>query len=167
MSGGNIPAQFISAVKKGVDDALRAGVMGYPVVDAQVTVLDGAAHVKDSNELAFRLAAAEATREALRQAHPVLLEPIMKVELATPTEHQGDLLGDLNRQARQGLAVEAKSQGTVLQSEVPLAGLWGYANAIRSLSRGRAAYSMTPSRFDVLPANLPLEVLGNKKTATR
>jgi elongation factor G len=164
VSGGNIPAQFISAVRKGIDDALRSGVNGYPMVDVQVSILDGAAHVKDSNELAFRLAAAEATRDALRRAQPVLLEPIMKVELATPAEHQGDLLGDLNRRRGKVLAVEAKSQGTVVQAEVPLAGLFGYANAIRSLSRGRAAYSMSPSHFEVLPANLVVEVIGDKKT---
>ena len=151
VSGGNIPSQFHAAVRKGILDAAKDGVLGYTLVDAHVSVLDGAAHVKDSNEPAFRLAAAEALRMALRNAGPVLLEPVMRVELAMPVEHQGDLVADLNRRRSKILGIENRTTGAVLNAEVPLAELWGYANAIRSLSRGRAAYSMTPSHFDQVP----------------
>jgi len=151
VSGGSIPSQFHAAVRKGILDAAKDGVLGYTLVDAHVRVLDGAAHVKDSNEMAFRLAAADALRTALRNAGPVLLEPVMKVELAMPVEHQGDLVADLNRRRSQILGIENRTTGAVLNAEVPLAELWGYANAIRSLSRGRAAYSMTPSHFDQVP----------------
>ncbi len=151
VTGGNIPSQFHAAVRKGILDAARGGVLGFTLVDAHVCVLDGAAHVKDSNEMAFRLSAADALREALSKAGPVLLEPVMKVELATPVEHQGDLVADLNRRRSKILGIENRTTGAVLNAEVPLAELWGYANAIRSLSRGRAAYSMTPSHFDQVP----------------
>jgi elongation factor G len=151
VSGGNIPSQFHAAVRKGILDAAKDGVLGFAVVDTHVSVLDGAAHVKDSNEMAFRLAAAEALRMALRNAGPVLLEPVMHVELAMPVEHQGDLVADLNRRRSHILGIENRTNGAVLNAEVPLAELWGYADAIRSLSRGRAAYSMTPSHFDQVP----------------
>jgi elongation factor G len=159
VSGGNIPSQFIGAVRKGIEEAARGGVLGYPLVDAEVSILDGAAHVKDSNEPAFRLAAAEALRIALRGAGPVLLEPIMKVELSTPIEHQGDLLGDLNRRRGKVLGIETGSTGAVVNAEVPLGELWGYANAIRSLSRGRAAYSMTPAHFAQVPESVASAML--------
>lgn len=151
VTGGNIPAQFQAAVRKGILEAAKSGVLGYPLVDARICVLDGAAHVKDSNEIAFRLAGAEALRLALRQAGPVLLEPVMRVELAMPVEHQGDLVADLNRRRSKILGIENRTNGAVLNAEVPLAELWGYANAIRSLSRGRAVYSMTPAHFELVP----------------
>ena len=159
VSGGNIPHQFHSAVRKGIEDAARTGALGHTLVDAQITVLDGAAHVKDSNEIAFRLAAAEALRMALRRAGPVLLEPIMRVEVNTPLEHQGDLLADLTRRRAKILQVENRTLGAEIKAEVPLRELWGYANAIRSLSRGRAAYSMTPSHFEPVPAAVANELL--------
>jgi elongation factor G len=161
VTGGNIPSQFIGAVRKGIEEAARGGVLGYPLVDAEVSILDGAAHVKDSNEPAFRLAAAEALRIALRRAGPVLLEPIMKVELSTPIEHQGDLLGDLNRRRGKVLGIETGPTGAVVIAEVPLGELWGYANAIRSLSRGRAAYSMTPAHFAQVPESVASAMLKN------
>jgi elongation factor G len=151
VEGGNIPSRFRGAVRKGIQDAARDGVLGHPLVDAHVRVLDGAAHVKDSNELAFRLAAGEALRTALQRAGPVLLEPIMKVKLDAPVEHQGELLTDLNRRRGKVLCIGTSATGALVTAEVPLAELWGYANAIRSLSRGRAAYSMTPSHFSQAP----------------
>jgi elongation factor G len=157
VTGGNIPSQFHSAVRKGIEEAARNGVLGHPLVDAQVVILDGAAHAKDSNEIAFRLAAAEALRMALRRAGPVLLEPVMRVELSTPVEHQGDLIADLGRRRGHVLDMENRVTGAIVQAEVPLGELWGYANAIRSLSRGRAAYSMTPSHFQPVPAGTLLE----------
>jgi elongation factor G len=159
VSGGCIPVQFHSAVRKGLEEAARNGALGYTLVDTQVTVLDGAAHVKDSNEMAFRIAAAEALRMALRRASPVLLEPVMKVDLATPMEHQGDLLGDLTSRRAKITQVENRVLGAEISAEVPLRELWGYANAIRSLSRGRAAYSMTPAHFQQVPAIVANELL--------
>ncbi|MDR3378275.1 MAG: elongation factor G [Verrucomicrobiae bacterium] len=159
VSGASIPVQFHSAVRKGLEEAARSGALGYTLVDTQITVLDGAAHVKDSNDMAFRIAAAEALQMALRRASPVLLEPVMKVDLATPLEHQGDLLGDLTSRRAKITQVENRVLGAEISAEVPLRELWGYANAIRSLSRGRAAYSMTPAHFQQVPAMVANELL--------
>jgi elongation factor G len=159
VTGGNIPSQYHSAVRKGVEDAAREGALGYVLVDAHVTVVDGDAHTNDSNDIAFRQAAAEALRMALRRAGPVLLEPVMRVEVGTPLEHQGDLLGDLTRRRAKILNVENQASVADIKAEVPLRELWGYANSIRSLSRGRAAYSMTPSRFEQVPAEAMVNML--------
>jgi len=160
VSGGNIPLQFLKAVRNGVQEGLQEGVLaGYPVVDVHVDILDGAAHEKDSNELAFKLAAASAVREALQKAKPRLLEPVMHVEVETPNEEQGDLLGELTRRRGNILAVEPGQNAVVLNAQVPLAELWGYANAIRSLSRGRASYSMTPSHFERVPDGLVEKII--------
>jgi elongation factor G len=158
VTGGNIPSQFHSSVRKGIEDAARNGVLGHQLVDAHVRILDGAAHVKDSNDMAFRIAAADALRIALRRAGPVLLEPVMKVELSTPADYQGDLLADLNRRRSKVLGIENRITGALVNAEVPLSELWGYANAIRSLSRGRAAYSMTPSHFAQVPVAVANEL---------
>jgi elongation factor G len=160
VSGGNIPLQFVKAVRNGVQDGLMEGVLaGYPVVDVHVDILDGAAHAKDSSELAFRLAAAAAVREAMSKARPLLLEPVMRVEVDTPGEEQGDLLGDLTRRRGNILAVEAGQNSVLLTAQVPLAELWGYANAIRSLSRGRASYSMMPSHFERVPEGVTAKIV--------
>ncbi len=155
--GGVIPRQFLAACRKGVEEALQSGVLGgNPVVDVAVEIIDGQAHAKDSNELAFRMAAIYAVKDALRQAGAILLEPIMAVECVAPDEYRGDLLGDLNRRRGRIVGVEEQVRGAdsmevTLQAEAPLAELFGYANAIRSLSRGRASYSMRPARFEPVP----------------
>ncbi len=157
--GGAIPRQFLAACRKGVEEALADGVLGgHPVVDVAVEIIDGQAHAKDSNELAFRLAAIFAVKDALRQAGAILLEPIMAVECVAPDECRGDLLGDLHRRRGRVVGVEEQSRGAghldvTIQAEAPLAELFGYANAIRSLSRGRASYSMRPARFAPAPAS--------------
>jgi elongation factor G len=159
VSGGNIPMQFMKAVRNGIRDGLQEGVLaGYPVVDLHVDILDGAAHAKDSSDEAFRLAAFAAVRDAVRRAGPRLLEPIMKVEVDAPCEEQGDLLGDLTRRRANIVAVESGTSHVMLKAHVPLGELWGYANAIRSLSRGRASYSMTPSHFERLPDAMALKL---------
>jgi elongation factor G len=164
VSGGNIPLQFLKAVRNGVQEGLQEGVLaGYPVVDVHVDILDGAAHEKDSSDVAFRLAAASAVREALQKAKPLLLEPVMRVEVETPNEEQGDLLGDLTRRRGNILAVEPGRNTVVLNAQVPLAELWGYSNAIRSLSRGRASYSMTPSHFERVPDGLAAKIVTSTK----
>jgi len=162
--GANIPPQFIKAVRHGIEDSLKNGVLaGYPVVDLHIDILDGAAHVKDSNELAFRLAASAAMRAALREANPRLLEPVMCVEVDTPGEAQGDLISDLNRRRGRIVSVETCPTNVVVKAQVPLGELWGYANAIRSLSRGRASYSMTPSHFETVSDELTSEIMQAKK----
>ena len=165
VSGGNIPIQFLKSVRKGVKDGLQEGVLaGYPVVDVHIDILDGAAHEKDSSDLAFQLAAASAVREALQKAKPVLLEPMMRVEVDAPGEDQGDLLGDLTRRRGNILAVEAgQNEAVLVNAQVPLAELWGYASAIRSLSRGRASYSMVPSHFERVPDVLATEIVKASK----
>lgn len=160
VQGGSIPSQFMRSVHAGIESALEAGVLrGSPVVDVNVTILDGSAHAKDSSDLAFRQAAVEATREALRLAGPVLLEPLMEVECTGPDENQGDLLGDLGRRRGHVLSMGASSSGgtAVIRAEVPLAELFGYAGAIRSLSRGRASYVMRPARYQRVPENSRVE----------
>jgi elongation factor G len=158
--GGAIPKQWISACLKGVDDALREGALGgYPVVDVAVELVDGDFHAVDSNDIAFRLAAAAAVKQALREAGPVLLEPVMKVECNVSTEYQGDILGDLNRRRGKIVSVSMEQGAAVIKAVVPLVEMFGYANSIRSLSRGRAAYSMEPSHFEQAPSNKIDELL--------
>ncbi len=153
--GGSVPREYIPAVDKGVQEAMGGGVLaGYPVVDIKVTLFDGSYHDVDSNENAFRIAGSMAFREGLTQAGPVLLEPLMKVEVVTPEEYMGDVIGDLNR--RRGLVqgMEDSPSGKLLSAEVPLAEMFGYATALRSMSQGRATYSMEFERYAEIPANV-------------
>jgi elongation factor G len=162
--GGAIPKEYIPAVIDGVEEAIAGGVLaGYPVVDVKVEVVDGTFHEVDSSELAFKMAGIFALKDAAKKAHPILLEPIMKVEVTTPDEYQGDLLGDVNRRRGKIVNIEAKDTSTVLSAEVPLAEMFGYATAIRSLSKGRAAYSMEPFRFEPVPANIVATILDSAK----
>lgn len=149
--GGSIPIEFHASIKKGIMAAAQNGVLGYALVDVTIAITDGDYHVKDSNDQAFQRAASDALREALRDAGPVLLEPVMRVDVNVPTDHQGDILGDLTRRRGQILAMETATENAVVSADVPLAELFGYANAIRSLSKGRAAYSMKPERFQAAP----------------
>jgi elongation factor G len=163
VTGGSIPRQFIGAVKKGILDAALGGSLGgYPVVDVAVDIVDGSFHSKDSNELAFQIAGSLAFKDAVSKAKPILLEPIMSVECMTPPDYQGDIVGDLHR--RRGIVreVEAKAGLTVIRAEAPLAGMFGYSNAIRSLSKGRAEYSMTPLRYETTPTELAAKVLAKR-----
>ncbi|HLH55074.1 MAG TPA: elongation factor G [Verrucomicrobiae bacterium] len=163
--GGAIPKEYIPAVIDGVEEAVKGGVLaGYPMVDIKVEVVDGTFHEVDSSELAFKMAGIFALKDAVKKANPILLEPIMKVEVTTPDEYQGDLLGDINRRRGKIVNIEAKDTSTVLSAEVPLAEMFGYATAIRSLSKGRAAYSMEPFRFEPVPANIVATILDSAKT---
>jgi elongation factor G len=162
--GGNIPKEYIPAVIDGVEEALGGGVLaGYPMVDIKVQVMDGSFHEVDSSELAFKMAGIFALKEAAKKANPILLEPVMKVEVTTPEEYQGDLLGDLNRRRGKIQSIEAKNNSTILYAEVPLAEMFGYATAIRSLSKGRAAYSMEPFRFEQVPSSILATILDSNK----
>jgi elongation factor G len=161
--GGAIPKEYIPAVKKGIEESVGNGVVGgYQVIDFYVEIVDGSYHDVDSNELAFKLAAIFAMKDAFKKAHSILLEPIMKVECVTPDEYQGDIMGDLNRRRGRIMNMEAKNFATIIHAEVPLAEMFGYATAIRSLSKGRASYSMEPSHFEPVPAQIVAAVLDQK-----
>ncbi|MBX9577540.1 MAG: elongation factor G [Chthoniobacterales bacterium] len=161
--GGTIPKEYIPAVIKGLNEATLNGVVGgYPVIDVHIDITDGSYHDVDSNELAFKMAAIFSLKDALKNAKPILLEPIMKVEAITPEEYQGDIMGDLNRRRGKIMSIETKTVSTSVNAEVPLAEMFGYATAIRSLSKGRAAYSMEPSHFEQVPAQVLAAVLDQK-----
>jgi len=163
--GGTIPKEYIPAVINGVKEAILGGVIaGYPVVDIKVEIVDGSFHEVDSNELAFKMAGIFALKEAAKKAKPILLEPVMKVEVTTPDEYQGDLLGDLNRRRGKIQNIEVKDSSTILRAEVPLSEMFGYATAIRSLSKGRAAYSMEPHSFDPVPHNIMETIMDSAKS---
>lgn len=158
--GGSIPKEFISPVINGIEEAIRTGVYaGYQVIDIKVDVVDGSFHEVDSSELAFKMAGIFALKDAFKKANPVILEPLMKVEVTTPDEYQGDLLGDINR--RRGIinGIDAKAGQTILNAHVPLAEMFGYATAIRSLSKGRASYSMEPLSFEQVPSQIAQQIL--------
>jgi elongation factor G len=162
--GGAIPKEYIPAVIDGVEEAIKGGVLaGYQMIDVKVAVVDGTFHEVDSNELAFKMAGIFAFKDAAKKAGMILLEPIMKVECTTPDEYQGDLLGDINRRRGKIVSIEAKSGQTVLNGEVPLAEMFGYATAIRSLSKGRASYSMEPLTFEQVPTSVLNTILDTAK----
>jgi elongation factor G len=167
--GGNIPKEYIPACKKGVEEALLNGVVnGSQVIDVTINILDGSYHEVDSNELAFKMAAIFAVQDAMKKAGPILLEPMMKVEVSTPDEYQGDILGDLNRRRGKIMNVESKNKTSFVHAEVPLAEMFGYVNTIRSMSKGRAAYTMEPSHFEQVPAQIVAQIVdkkGDKKKA--
>jgi elongation factor G len=151
--GGVIPKEYIPAVDKGIQEQMQSGVLaGYPVVDVKATVYDGSYHDVDSNEMAFKIAGSMAFRQGVANANPVLLEPIMKVEVVTPEENMGDVMGDLNR--RRGLVqgMEEAPAGKIIRAEVPLAEMFGYATDLRSATQGRATYSMEFEKYSEAPA---------------
>jgi elongation factor G len=161
--GGSIPKEFIPAVVKGLNEAAVNGIIGgYPVIDINVQIVDGSFHDVDSNEMAFKMAAIFALKDGLKNAKPILLEPIMKVENITPDEFQGDIMGDLNRRRAKIAGLETKGNLTTVNAEVPLAEMFGYATAIRSLSKGRSSYSMEPSHFEQVPQQVLNAVIEQK-----
>ena len=153
--GGVIPREYIPAIDKGVQEQMRNGVIaGYPVVDVKVTVFDGSYHDVDSNEMAFKIAGSMAFKEGAKKAKPVLLEPVMKVEVVSPEDYMGDVVGDLNR--RRGIihGMDDSAMGKVVRAEVPLAEMFGYATDLRSATQGRATYSMEFSKYSEAPNNI-------------
>jgi elongation factor G len=161
--GGTIPKEYIPACKKGIEEAVLNGVVGgYPVIDVEVDIIDGSYHDVDSNELAFKMAAIFAVKDAFKKANAILLEPIMKVENSTPDEYQGDIMGDLNRRRGKIMSIEGKGNLSIINAEVPLAEMFGYSTAIRSLSKGRSSYSMEPLHFEQVPAQVLAAVLDQK-----
>lgn len=161
--GGTIPREFIPGIEKGVKEALSTGVLAnYPVVDVKVSVFDGSYHDVDSSELAFTIAASMAFKDGCLKASPVILEPIMKVEVVTPEENMGDVMGDLNSRRGRILGMEMRKGVQVIQSEVPLAEMFGYATTLRSLSKGRANYSMQFEAYREVPRNIQDQIVGKK-----
>ena len=158
--GGSVPREYIPAVDKGVKEALEGGVIaGYPVVDVKVTIFDGSYHDVDSNEMAFKIAGSMAVKEGVRRAKPVLLEPIMKVEVVTPEDYYGDIVGDLNRRRGQIVGMEDSVSGKVVTAEVPLAEMFGYATSMRSMSQGRATFTMEFAKYLEVPNNVAEAVM--------
>lgn len=158
--GGAIPKEFMRAVYAGVESSLSSGSLGgYPVVDVTIDITDGSYHEVDSNENAFRMAAMLAVRDAFQKASPVLLEPLMDVEISTPESAQGDIMGDLNRRRGQIVEIETRSSFCVIKALVPLAEMFGYSTVVRTLSSGRASYSMTPDRFEQVPEDITRSLL--------
>ncbi len=166
IKGGAIPAEFIKAIEKGVKETLENGILlGYPMVDMEVTVYDGSFHEVDSSEVAFKIAASQALQAASRKADMALLEPIMKVEVTTPHEFMGDIIGDLSAKRSQIMGTEERGKATVILAMVPLAELSGYATTLRSMSQGRASYYMEPSHYEEVPRNIVEQMLA-KSTFT-
>jgi len=153
--GGAVPREFIPAVDKGIQEAVQTGVIaGYPIVDVKVTIFDGSYHDVDSNEMAFKIAGSMGFKEGFRRAKPVLLEPIMKVEVVTPEDYYGDIVGDLNRRRGQIVGMEESPSGKVVTAEVPLAEMFQYSTSMRSMSQGRANYTMEFSKYMEVPTNV-------------
>ena len=163
IKGGSVPREFIPAVDKGLKETIKAGVLaGYPIEDVKVTLYDGSYHDVDSNENAFKMAASFAFKDGCRKADPVLLEPMMSVEIETPEEYMGDIMGDLS--SRRGIVqgMEDNASGKVIRSEVPLAEMFGYSTTVRSLSQGRATYSMEFKHYAEAPRNIAEAVINKQ-----
>lgn len=163
--GGAIPREYIPAVEKGIREQLENGVLaGYPIVDVKVTLFDGSFHEVDSSEMAFKIAGSMAFKEAASKASPVLLEPIMKVEVVTPEDYMGDVVGDLNRRRGIVMGMDENPTGKIINAEVPLAEMFGYATQLRSLSQGRATYTMEFCKYLEAPVSVAEAVI-KKQTA--
>jgi elongation factor G len=158
--GGAIPKEYIKPVTEGIMEAANNGVIaGFPVIDFKASIIDGSFHEVDSSELAFKMAGIFAFKHAMAQARPILLEPIMKVEVTVPEEYQGDILGDINRRRGHIQGLEQREGVCIATAMIPLETMFGYATDIRSLSKGRASYAMEPSHFDQVPAQLLTKIV--------
>jgi elongation factor G len=157
--GGVVPREYIQPVNKGIEEALTSGVMaGYPVVDVKVELFDGSYHEVDSSELAFKIAGSMAFKDACRKANPVLLEPIMKVEVVTPEDYMGDVVGDLNRRRGKVNAMNQRGNARVVDALVPMGEMFGYATELRSITQGRASYTMQFEHYEEVPPNISKEI---------
>jgi len=160
ITGGVVPKEYIPAVDRGVQEQMENGVVaGFPLVDCRVTLYDGSYHDVDSSEMAFKIAGSMCFREGALRADPVLLEPIMKVEVVTPEEYMGDVMGDLNRRRGLPQGMDDTPAGKVIRADVPLSEMFGYATDLRSMSQGRAVYSMEFNKYAEVPQNVADTVL--------
>jgi elongation factor G len=163
IKGGAVPSEFIPAVEKGVEEALESGVRaGYPMVDVRTTLVDGKYHDTDSSEVAFKIAGSLALKEAAKRARPVLLEPIMAVEVVTPEEFIGTVIGDLSSRRGRVEGQEPRGNAVVVRASVPLAEMFGYATDLRSSTQGRATYTMQFDRYDEVPSGIEEEIVEHR-----
>jgi elongation factor G len=163
IKGGAVPSEFIPAVEKGIEEALDSGVKaGYPMVDVRATLVDGKYHDTDSSEVAFKIAGSLALKEAAKRAHPVLLEPIMAVEVVTPEEFLGTVIGDLSSRRGRVQGQEPRGNAVAVKANVPLASMFGYATDLRSSTQGRATYTMQFERYDPVPDNIAEEIVEHR-----
>ena len=164
ITGGAIPREYIPAVDKGIQEALEAGVVaGYPVQDVKVTLYDGTYHEVDSSEMAFKIAGSMAIKKAMRAANPILLEPIFKVEVTTPEEYMGDVIGDLNSRRGQVSGMTDRNNAKIINAQVPLSQMFGYATDLRSKTQGRASYSMEFEKYEQVPNNIAQQVVAERQ----
>jgi elongation factor G len=158
--GGTIPREYIPAVEKGVREAMDSGVLaGYPVVDIKARLTDGSYHEVDSSEIAFKIAGSLAFKEACRRARPVLLEPVMDVEVVTPRDYVGPVIGNLNSRRGRIAAQEIRGGSEVVRATVPLGQMFGYATDLRSMTQGRATYTMQFARYEEVPPAIAEEIM--------
>jgi elongation factor G len=160
ITGGRIPSEYIPSVDQGVQEAMASGVLaGYPVVDVRVTLTDGSYHEVDSSEMAFKITGSMAFKEAARKAQPVLLEPVFDVEVVTPEEHMGDVIGDLSGRRGRVEAMDQRGTDRIVKAQVPLAEMFGYATELRSRTQGRATYTMQFNSYQEVPRSIQEEVV--------
>ena len=165
--GGTIPKEYINPVQKGIEEAMTNGVIaGYPVVDVKATLYDGSFHEVDSSEMAFKIAGSMALQAGVKQANPIILEPIMKVEVTTPEEFMGDVMGDINSKRGRIQKMEDRLGSKIIDAHVPLAEMFGYATTLRSMSQGRAAYSMEFDHYEEVPGNVAEEIKSKRGKAS-
>jgi len=158
--GGAIPKEYIPAVINGIEEAIKSGVYaGYQVIDIKVQVTDGSFHEVDSNELAFKMAGIFALKDAFKKAGPILLEPVMKVEATTPSEYQGDIVGDISRRRGTIENIDAKFGQVAINAQVPLAEMFGYSTTLRSMTQGRAVYSMEFDHYEEVPKAVAEQII--------
>jgi elongation factor G len=164
ITGGSVPREYIGAVGKGAEEAMANGVMaGFPMVDVRVTLVDGSYHDVDSSEMAFKVAGSMGFRSGCAQCKPVLLEPTMKVEVVTPEDYMGDVVGDLNRRRGRIMGMSERGNAKLVDAEVPLSEMFGYATHLRSISQGRATYSMHFKHYEEVPASIAQEIVASVK----
>jgi len=160
-----VPREYIPAVEKGISEQMKNGVLaGYPLLGLKATLYDGSFHDVDSSEMAFKIAGSMATKKLSQDGGAVLLEPMMKVEVVTPEENMGDVVGDLNRRRGLILGMDGGAMGKVVNAEVPLAEMFGYATSLRSATQGRATFTMEFERYGEAPNNIAEEVIAKTKT---
>ena len=162
--GGSIPNEYIKPIKNGIAEAMATGeVAGYPVVDIRATLLDGSYHEVDSSEMAFRIAASKAFKEAMKKTHPILLEPVMEVEVVVSDEYMGEVIGDLNSRRGRVSSVNLRNKNRIIKSEVPLSEMFGYATDLRSKTQGRATFSMQFIKYEPIPGRIAEEIINRYK----
>jgi elongation factor G len=162
--GGVIPKEYIKSIENGIEEAMATGeVAGYPVVDVRATLLDGSYHEVDSSEMAFRIAASKAFRDAAKKANPILLEPVMEVEVVAPDEYMGEVIGDLNSRRGKVSSVDLRNKNRIIKSEVPLSEMFGYATDLRSKTQGRATFSMQFKKYEPIPGRIADEIINRYK----